>query len=538
MIATRRPFSRLSNAWLVSTGSVVALVLLGVLLWSPWNRAGISAERPLLFYCAEGMTRPVAEIVKTYEKEYGVKVQVTYDGSGKLLSTMTVARGKGDLYMAADSSHMLKAQAKGKDGNVLVRESIPVAVIHPVLVVSKKTQSALKNKVRGLDDLRRPDLKVVFANPELASIGYVARQVLEPLGIWEALEKERKNPLSARVSHVGTVNQVALHVHETLNSVGIVWDAIALQNAELAIIPVPELAKFTDHNWIGVLSKSEQLTAALQFARYLTARDKGLEVLKKHKFVPVPDADSWQERPEIVLSAGAMLKPGVEQAIKTFEKREGARVLTNFAGCGLLVSQMEAIQKGAKGPFPDAYFACDDSFMDSVMPWFDPKSRTLLTRNDIVLIVPKENKKKIESLADLKRADLRKIGLAHPTKSALGKLTVDLLEKSGFSQKDYDPRSNERIVHADAGHLLVNQIRSLDAAIVYRSNAQSALKNDPDACTIIDLADGKELARQPFAIARSSQHKYLVKRLLQTITSAESAEQFRQAGFRWVYKED
>jgi molybdate transport system substrate-binding protein len=532
MSATRRPFSRLSNIWMVGGSSIAILVLLGVLLWSPWSRRGIYAAEPLLFYCAEGMTKPVAQIVKEYKSEFGVSVHVTYDGSGSLLSTMTAAQGKGDLYLAADTSHMLKAQ-KPKVGAPLVAESIPVAIMRPVLVVSKKTQGALKKKVVGLSDLERGDLKVIVARPELASIGELTQKVLEPLGIWSKLQGVDK----ARVTEVKTVNQVALNVYVVANSIGIVWDAVALEDPNLEIVPTPELAEVRDQMLIGVLANSKQPRAALHFARYLTARDKGLEIFRKHHFTPVPDADQWAETPEIQLYAGLMLIPGIQRALKSFERREGATVLTNPNGCGVLTSTMQGIKRGdkSKGRFPDAFFSCDDYFMDQVMHWFDPKSRAVLTRNDVVIAVPKGNPKRIASLEDLKRTDLRKIGLAHPTKSALGKLSIKLLERQGFTEKDYDPEWNERIRHSPAGDTLVMQIRSYDAALVYRSNALIALSNDRELCEIIEIEGGKQLASQPFAIANETQHPYLVKRLLQAII--RDADHFRDLGFTWVYKE-
>ena len=108
MITRRRSQGLLGNAWLATALSVAVLVLLGVLLWSPWDRRSIAGSR-LHFYCAAGMTRPVNDIIDQYRRDHGVQVHPTYDGSGKLLSTITAAGGQGDLYLAADTSYMLKA---------------------------------------------------------------------------------------------------------------------------------------------------------------------------------------------------------------------------------------------------------------------------------------------------------------------------------------------------------------------------------------------------------------------------------------------
>jgi ABC-type molybdate transport system substrate-binding protein len=106
------------------------------------------------------------------------------------------------------------------------------------------------------------------------------------------------------------------------------------------------------------------------------------------------DADAWEDRPELVLMSGAMLKPAIEELLKRFEEREGVRINTAYAGCGILVAQMKAIQGGqsAGKSFPDAYFSCDVSFMRMVQDWFE--ASTCISRNDMVLAVARNSRHK------------------------------------------------------------------------------------------------------------------------------------------------
>ena len=100
--------------------------------------------------------------------------------------------------------------------------------------------------------------------------------------------------------------------------------------------------------------------------------------------------------------------------------------MTNYDGCGLLISQMKAIKKGeaqaGKDKFPDAYLACDDSFLADVQHWFE--TGVQLAKNPIVLVVQKDNPHAIESLGDLADPVCKnlRVGLAHPTHSAPGQL--------------------------------------------------------------------------------------------------------------------
>src|SRR4051812_17159501 len=101
MRRTRGHLGFLSNAWLVRGASLLAVLALSLLLWSPWDRPGISGGKGLRLYCAAGLQKPVAEIIKRYAKEYGVTVEPTYGGSGELLSMIRAAGGAGDLFLSA-----------------------------------------------------------------------------------------------------------------------------------------------------------------------------------------------------------------------------------------------------------------------------------------------------------------------------------------------------------------------------------------------------------------------------------------------------
>ena len=73
--------------------------------------------------------------------------------------------------------------------------------------------------------------------------------------------------------------------------------------------------------------------------------------------------------------------------------------------------------------------------MNMVQQWFG--ASTVISRNDMVLCVPKGNPKHVKSIEDLARLELR-VGLGHRN-SALGALTDDLLKKLQLHDKVYDP---------------------------------------------------------------------------------------------------
>ncbi len=274
-----------------------------------------------------------------------------YGGSSTLLSQIKVG-DTGDLYLAGDDGYTELAHEKG-----LVEERIPVAAMRPVLAV----QMGNPKHIRRIEDLLRSDVRVALGNPDQAAIGQKTRQSLVDSGHWAAVER--------RVTDGGvfkpTVPEVANDVKLGSVDVGIIWDATVGQYPELEAIRVPELDRGEVHVTLGVMSRSKDPAAALHFARYLAARDRGLEVFRTMGYKPV-DGDVWAEVPEVTFFAGSVNRRALAPIIKEFEAREGVVVNTIYNGCGILTAQMRTLNKNQDSGFPDVYMACDVYYLDTV----------------------------------------------------------------------------------------------------------------------------------------------------------------------------
>jgi len=218
----------------------------------------------LLVYCAAAMRKPVAAIADRYREKYGVKVELQFAGSGTLLGNIE-ASATGDLYIAADASYIEIARDRG-----LVVEALTVCQLTAGLVV--KAGNPLG--ITSLADLRdRPDLRIVLANPEAASVGKFGQQVLRDAGMWEAVS-------AATLAMKPTVNELANDIKLGAADVAIVWDALAAQYPELEFVHVPEFDAQRKHVTIGVLASAGSATEALRFARYLTTAEGKAQFLK------------------------------------------------------------------------------------------------------------------------------------------------------------------------------------------------------------------------------------------------------------------
>ena len=481
-------------------GSLVLLVAAVVLL-SRSNQRSENQTEPIVLFCAASNRAVVDAIREDYKKEFGREVQVQYGPSQTLLATMEVAQ-TGDLYLPADDSFLKTAKDKS-----LVAETLPLGMMKAGIAVPKGNP---KN-ISSLADLLKEDVRFVQASVEASAIGKLTRETLSRSQQWDSLDK-------ATDAYRSTVTDVANDVLVGAADAGIVYDAVLHSYPGLEFVSIPELAGVQSKVVVGVVSSSKQPSAALHFARYLAASDRGGKRYEEFGFA-AEKTESWSDAPELAVFAGSMLRPAIEETIKAFEEREGVRVTTVYNGCGILVAQMKT------GQLPDAYFACDKEFMSQVKEYFpDPVD---VSQNELVILVKKGNPLGIRSLKDLTREGLR-VGIGHEKQCAMGWITQNTFREGGI-QKDVMANVT---VQTPTGDMLVNQLRagSLDAAVAYLSNAAGAAEF-LDAVQITGIECS--VATQPWAIAAKSKFPLTTSRLFERICSAESQDAFLAEGFRW-----
>lgn len=462
---------------------------------------GNSESPEIMLFCAASNQAVMEEIRREYEAESGRRVVIQYGSSQSLLSQIEVS-GTGDLYLPADDSFLEMARKKG-----LIEEALVIATMQCGIVVPKGNPQS----IHELSDLFAADVRLVQANPDAAAVAKLTKQITTASGLWDQLDK-------ATDAYRTTVTDVANDVLVGAADAGIVYDAVLHTYPDLQFVKVPQLAAGVSQVSVGVISSSSQPTAALHFARYLSARDRGLKHYQTHGF-KVSGGDEWQDEPELTIYAGSMLRPAIEDTIIQFEEREGVRVSRAYNGCGILVAQMKS------GQHPDAYFACDVEFMNQVKDLFpEPVD---VSQNELVILVEKGNPKKIGSLRDLTQEGLR-VGIGHEKQCAMGWITQNTFEESGLKTE----LMANVTVQTPTGDMLVNQLRtgSLDAAVAYLSNAAGAAEF-LDAVQIRGIPCST--ATQPWAVAKESRFPGIAGRLFDHLSSAESQEIFAAEGFQW-----
>ena len=306
---------------------------------------------------------------------------------------------------------------------------------------------------------------------------------------------------------------------------GIVREVLALAFRPLAVPtnnPAPGSNRVATATTVATVPAScPQPAAALRFARFLAAPEKGGAAFSQHGFAPA-DGDRWAAKPELILYSGGVNRLAIEKLLRQFADREGVNVTTVFNGCGVLCATMKAMSTNAGARFPDAYYACDLCFVPPVAAQF-PEA-VLLTETDIGIVVKKGNPRGVTTLADLAQPGL-KLGLCNAEQSTLGFMTRGMLKATGLAAAV----GKNVAVEVPTADLLINQMRigGLDAAIVYRVNAIP----QADALEFFPIQHAGAKAIQPFAVRERSPNRQLARRLLDHLQATRG--EFEKAGFRW-----
>lgn len=487
---------------------LLAVLCLGAVAGGAWvllkrSSASSNGSPPLMVFCAAGIKKPVEEIAAAYQKETGTEVRLQYGGTGTLLSQIKVSH-QGDLFIAADDGALGDAKRLG-----ITREEFPLAKQRPVLAVA----AGNPKKLSSVASLKQDGIKLALPNPEAASIGRVSKKLLG--AEWDALAAK------AAVMKP-TVTEIAADLSLGAVDAALVWDAVIPQFKGLEAVELPELTSHHENATVAVLTSSAQPPAAIKFARYLAAPEKGGAVFKKHGFTPVP-GDAWVAgRPEITLYSGSVNRTAIEKALQEFATREGVDITTVYNGCGILCAAMKTMEDSASPKYPDVYYACDICFVPPVAHRFS--EAVMLTEAEIVIAVPKGNPQNIQTLSDLARPGLR-VGLCNAAQSTLGFLTQSILKSMNLLESVAKNASSQ----VPTGDFLVNQMRAgaLDAAVVYRIN----LMAKPDEFDAVPLPADKAKAVQPFAVRDDSAQKQTGRRLLDFLRGHR--ESFEKAGFAW-----
>ena len=226
------------------------------------------------------------------------------------------------------------------------------------------------------------------------------------------------------------------------------------------------------------------------------------------------------EAGELVLLAGAGLRPPVERLVNDFNKGAGFRTLVDYAGSGHLLTRILATKLG------DLYLPGALEYIQRLQgEGLIESFRSIVCRQPVVVVNRRRAGDKVHRLEDLTRPGLR-VGLGDPKAMAFGRIAADILSRAGLAEEVapnvvvYAATVKQLVLYVAEGHL--------DAAIVDHSDAflfreQVALVPIPPEYIQVETV--------PIAVLTTTSNLDWARQLQDYLCSPEAVRVFETFGF-------
>lgn len=249
---------------------------------------GGNVKRLLVF--AGAAAKPALEDAAARYKELtGVEVDISFGGSGYVLSQMQLAR-RGDVYIPGSSDYMEHAKRVG----AVVPETERILVY---LVPAINVRKGNPHRIHTLRDLTRPGLRVAIANPEHVCVGAYAVEIIERALSAPERAAFRSNLVTFTESCEKTATVLALGTVDAVIgwSVFAHWDPARIETVPLPPHQVPRIGYIP----AAVSAYTRNRAAAENFIDFLVGPEGQRIFARHHYFARAADAAAWlgAERP-------------------------------------------------------------------------------------------------------------------------------------------------------------------------------------------------------------------------------------------------
>jgi molybdate transport system substrate-binding protein len=254
--------------------AIAGASLFAVLVLFPGPATLLASSKSLLVFAGAASKPPTEEAARVFKEKKGVDVQVTFGGSGFVLSQMKLAR-RGDIYFPGSSDFMVKAKKEK-----LVHPDTEKIVTY--LIPAINVQKGNPRNIRSLRDLLKPGVRLGIADPETVCVGTYAVEVVEKNLTPEERERFRKNLVTTVESCEKTANIIALKTVDAVIGWRVFqhWDPGRI---ETVLLPPEEISR------IGYIPAAVSIftndrTLAGDFIQFLVSAE-GQELFRKHGYL-------------------------------------------------------------------------------------------------------------------------------------------------------------------------------------------------------------------------------------------------------------
>jgi molybdate transport system substrate-binding protein len=226
-----------------------------------------SADKEISVFAGSASKPPLDEAAKAFTQKTGIKVYITYGGSGSVLSQMELAK-TGDIYIPGSPDYMIKAENK----KIVDPESQKViAYLIPAIGV----QHGNPENIQSLSDLARTGITVGIGNPRSVCVGLYAIEILEKNGL---LKEVNANIVTQADSCEKTATLISLNSVDAILGWDVFhhWDSDNIDVIFLQADQLPRLAYIP----AAISSFSKDRDSSEMFINYLIS-ESGKDIFKK-----------------------------------------------------------------------------------------------------------------------------------------------------------------------------------------------------------------------------------------------------------------
>jgi molybdate transport system substrate-binding protein len=244
---------------------------------------GLSSGEELFVFAGAASKPPTEEAARAFEKKTGVKVNITFGGSGFVLSQMMLAK-KGDIYFPGSSDFMELAKKKG-----VVFPDTEKSVVY--LVPAINVQKGNPKGVKSLKDLTRPGLRVAIANPEGVCVGLYAVEIIEKNLKPDEKAAFRKNIVNYTESCEKTATAISLKAADAVIGWRVFqyWDPERIETMPLRKEEIIRIGYIP----IAISKFATDRPLAQKFIDFILSEEGGAIFKKYHYFMSPGEASAW-----------------------------------------------------------------------------------------------------------------------------------------------------------------------------------------------------------------------------------------------------
>jgi molybdate transport system substrate-binding protein len=239
-----------------------------------------SASRNLMIFAGAASRPATEEVIKAFKQKTGIGIDVTFGGSGFVLSQMQLGQ-KGDLYFPGSSDFMETAKKKG-----LVFPGSEKIIVY--LVPAINVQKGNPKQIYTLRDLAKDGVRVAIANPPMVCVGIYAVEIIEKNLSPAEKEKLRKNLVNYTESCEKTASVISLRAVDAVMGWEVFqyWDPERIETVYLKREEIPRIGYIP----IAISKFAKDKILAQEFIDFLLSSQGKAAFQKYHYLMNLQEA--------------------------------------------------------------------------------------------------------------------------------------------------------------------------------------------------------------------------------------------------------